>query len=211
LLTIDVLIADAQPLFLDALARAVRQSSTFQLVAEVPDGRGALEAIRRLRPAVALLDLALPHLDGQRVLGAVVRDRIPTAVLLLGTSVGSREAYQAVAEGAAGCLGKDLTADQLRQAIETAARGGTVLGPEALRGVAAEIRLRERGGRPVLSGREQDVLCRMAAGQSTPAIAADLHLGLTTVKTHTAHLYEKLGVRERAAAVAEGMRRGLLE
>jgi two-component system nitrate/nitrite response regulator NarL len=51
----------------------------------------------------------------------------------------------------------------------------------------------------------------MAAGQSTPAIAAELHLGLTTVKTHTAHLYEKLGVRERAAAVAEGMRRGLLE
>jgi two-component system nitrate/nitrite response regulator NarL len=208
---IDVFIADAQPLFLDALARVVRQCSAFQVVGEVCDGRGALEGIRCHRPGVALLDLALPGLDGQRVLRAVVREGIPTAVLLLGTSVASGEAYRAVAEGAAGCLTKDLTADQLRQAIATAARGGTVLGGEALCGVAAEIRLRERGGRPVLSGREQDVLNRMAAGQSTPAIAAEMHLGRTTVKTHIAHLYEKLGVRERAAAVAEGMRRGLLE
>jgi two-component system nitrate/nitrite response regulator NarL len=86
-----------------------------------------------------------------------------------------------------------------------------VLEPGALRGVAREIRLRERAGRTLLSRRELEVLRRIAAGRRTPAIARELRLSETTVKTHVAHLMEKLDVSDRAAAVAEGMRRGLLE
>src|SRR5215217_2564863 len=98
---VNVLIADGQPLFLDALARAVRQDAELQLAGAAPDGRRALEGIRERRPHVAVLDVDLPGLAGQRVLRAVVRDRLRTAVILLAATVAPRDAYRAVADGAA--------------------------------------------------------------------------------------------------------------
>jgi two-component system nitrate/nitrite response regulator NarL len=78
-------------------------------------------------------------------------------------------------------------------------------------GLVAEIRLRSTSDAPVLTGREREILKLIADGRSLPEIAKALILGLTTVKTHAQHLYEKLGVSDRAAAVAEAMRRGLIE
>jgi two-component system, NarL family, nitrate/nitrite response regulator NarL len=208
---IRVLTGDSQPLFRDAVARTIRQRAAFELVGEVADGRAALDAIIALRPDVAVLDLPLPTLDGDRVLRAVTRDGLPTRILFLCTGPSPDRAYRALEDGAAGLLTKHASADQLCEAIGAAARGEIVLAHEVVGGVAHEIRLRGSSGRIRLTERERAILRLIADGRSLPAIARDLHLALTTVKTHVSHLYEKLGVSERAAAVAEAMRRGLLE
>jgi two-component system nitrate/nitrite response regulator NarL len=208
---IRVLTGDAQPLFRDAVARTIRQGTALELVGEVADGRAALDAIVALRPDVAVLDLPLPSLDGDRVLRAVTRDGLPTRILFLCAGPSPDRAYRALENGAAGVLTKHASAEQLCDAIHAAARGETVVSSEVMNGVASEIRLRGCAGRVRLTDRERAILRLIADGRSLPAIAADMHLAPATVKTHVAHVYEKLGVGERAAAVAEAMRRGLLE
>jgi two-component system, NarL family, nitrate/nitrite response regulator NarL len=209
--TIRVLAGDAQPLFRDAVARTIRQGAALELVGEVDDGRAALDAIVALRPDVAVLDMPLPSLDGDRVLRAVTRDGLPTRILFLCAGPSPDRAYRALEDGAAGVLSKHASAEQLCAAIRAAARGETVLSSEVMSGVAREIRLRAGAGRVRLTERERAILRLIADGRNLPAIARELHLGTATVKTHVAHIYEKLGVGERAAAVAEAMRRGLLE
>jgi two-component system, NarL family, nitrate/nitrite response regulator NarL len=210
-MAIRVLTGDAQPLFRDAVARTIRQRSAFELVGEVADGRAALAAIVALRPDVAVLDLPLPELDGDRVLRAVRRDGLPTRILFLCAGPSPDRAYRALEDGAAGLLTKYASADQLCEAIGAAARGETILSREVVDGVAHEIRLRAGAGRVRLTDRERAILRLIADGRTLPAIGRELHLARATVKTHVAHIYEKLEVSERAAAVAEAMRRGLLE
>jgi two-component system nitrate/nitrite response regulator NarL len=119
--------------------------------------------------------------------------------------------YELLAHGAHGCIDTRTTAEELRRAIRTAARGQTYLGSTIQAAVAAEIRLRGKAERPFLRPRELEVLEHIARGESLTGIAAQLHLAPTTVKTHAANLYGKLGVGDRAAAVAEGMRRQLID
>src|SRR5690606_14123512 len=124
----------------------------------------------------------------------------------------SELAYQTVAEGARGYLSKEASRQEICDAIVTIARGGTALAPEVQAGLAREIQQRERAdGRPELTPRESEVLQLIAEGLSAPQLGRRIHLSPTTVKTHLHTLYEKLGVSDRAAAVAEAMRRGLLE
>lgn len=208
---ISVLVADDQPLFRDALARAVRQCVRFALVAEVGDGPAALRAIEDRRPDVAVVSLALPQLDGERVLNAVVRDELPTRVLLLASAADAAIAYRALERGAAGCLARRASADELRAAIAKAAAGGAFVSDELQDGLAREIRLRSHDGRPVLTERERQILRLKADGAGNLTIARTLHVSVPTVKTHVKHLYDKLGTSDRAAAVAVAMRRGLLE
>jgi two-component system nitrate/nitrite response regulator NarL len=209
--TITVLAADSQPLFLDALVRTVRQDSGLHLLGEALDGRSALDAIRRLAPHVVLLDSALPELDGQRVLGAMSRDSLPSRVVLLAAEVEPCDAYRAVVAGAAGVLSKTASAEQIRRAVRNAAAGQVWLCEDAQRGIVQEIRLRTRDERPLLSVREREVLGLVADGLSAPMIGRRLHVAPSTVRTHIDHLYEKLRAKERAQLVAIAMRRGLLE
>jgi two-component system, NarL family, nitrate/nitrite response regulator NarL len=208
---VRVLAGDDQPLFRDALTRVVRQRSRFELVGEVADGPHALEALERLAPDVAVLSLTLPGVDGERVLNAVVRDGLCTRVLLLTDREPADTAYRLIERGAAGCLTRTVGAEQLCEAITTAARGGVFLGNDLHTGLANEIRLRGRDDRPVLTSREHDVLRLMAEGLGNIGIARRLQVSVPTVKTHAGHLYEKLGTSQRTAAVAEAMRRGLIE
>jgi two-component system, NarL family, nitrate/nitrite response regulator NarL len=202
---IRVISADAQPLFRDALARAIRQDRKLELVAEAEDAEQLASAIRRLAPDVAVVDAEIVEpLPVEWETGS-------TRLLLLATEVLPVEAYDAIAQGAAGYLSKNAESPAIRRAIAAVARGETVLDRSAQTGIAKEIRLRTRDDRPELSSREQEILVLIAEGQTAPQIARQLHLSTATVKTHLLHLYEKLGVTERAAAVAEGMRRGLLE
>jgi two-component system, NarL family, nitrate/nitrite response regulator NarL len=207
---VSVLIADPHPLFLESLARVVRQMAALQLVAQVADGRAALERIRAQRPDIAVVALALPGLDGGAVLRAVTREQLQTRVLVLGEH-STAAPYEAIAHGAFGYLSKSATPSQLGDAIRAIAGGETVIAPEALGSIAAAIRRREGEDALLLTPRERQILALVAAGLSTPAIGSRLYLASATVKTHLRHLYDKLGVSDRAAAVAEGMRRGLLE
>jgi two-component system nitrate/nitrite response regulator NarL len=195
----------------EGLLRAVADQPHLDLVGSAGDGRAALDGIRELRPDVALLDVKMPELDGLAVVRAVTREELPTRVVFLSAYVDSAVAYRAVAEGAAGFLSKEASSQAVCEAIVAASRGETVMSPEVQSGIAEEIRLRSAPERLSLSARENEVLVLIAEGLSAPDIGKRLHLSPATIKGHLQSLYEKLGVSERAAAVAEAMRRGLLE
>src|SRR5581483_4903444 len=208
---IRVVVADDHPLYRDGVVRALSASGQVEVVAEAGDGREALPAIGEHRPDVALLDHRLPALDGVAVTHAVQRDRLPTRVLLVSAFTDSGVVYKALESGAAGFLPKEARRDQIVDAVLACARGENVIPAEIASGLVAEIRMRRSTDAPVLTDRERQILTLIADGKSLPAIARELFLGVTTVKTHVQHLYEKLGVSDRAAAVAVAMRRGLLE
>lgn len=208
----SVVVADDHPLFREGLERAVRERPELELVGAAADGRDALERIRELAPDVAVLDVRMPGLDAFQILNAVTRDGLATRVLLLSASADPEMVYRALQGGGAGYFRKEADRDAILDAISAVARGGTAIDPALQTGVFDQIRIRGTGEeRPILTTRERQVLTLMAAGRSGPEIAEQLIVALPTVKTYQARVYEKLGVSERAAAVAEAMRRGLLE
>jgi two-component system nitrate/nitrite response regulator NarL len=160
---------------------------------------------------VSVLDQNLPLLLGTDILRALVRDSVSTRVIILSGASSGALVYEALRLGAAGFLTKLATIEEICDAIVAVARGRTVLAPEIQSGLVGEMRARSQPERPVLSERETDVLALIAMGLSAPEIADRLMISPATVKTHVRNLFEKLGVTDRAAAVAEAMRRGLLE
>jgi two-component system, NarL family, nitrate/nitrite response regulator NarL len=208
---VRVLAADGQPLYRDALARAIRERPELELVGQAGTAREALDAIGVERPDVALIDRTLTGLSGEQLLNAVTREGLATRIVLIAARPDPGEVYAALAGGAAGYLTKDADARELCDAITAVARGRTVVAPELQAGVAGEIRLRAPRDRPLMSDRERQTLSLIAEGLSAPQIGSVLHVSTATVKTHLQHIYGKLGVSDRAAAVAEAMRRGLLE
>jgi two-component system nitrate/nitrite response regulator NarL len=208
---VRVILADDHPLLREGVQRAIAAYPSLELVAVASDGRQALEEIRRLEPDVAVVDLRMPGLGGMDVVHAVSRDGLSTRVMFLSGYVDSAVAYRALSEGAMGFITKDAGGKAVCEAIAAVARGEIVLSPEAQSSVAEEIRGRRDSSEPALTPRESDVLRLVAEGLSAPDIAERLSLSAATIKGHLGSIYEKLGVSERAAAVAEGMRRGLLE
>jgi two-component system, NarL family, nitrate/nitrite response regulator NarL len=209
---VSVVVADDHPIYREGIVRAINERPELELVGEAADGRQALDQIQELAPEVAVLDIRMPGLDGTQVLAAMRRDGLETEVLFLSAFMEPELAYRTVASGARGYLSKESSRQEVCEAIVIIARGGTALAAEAQAGLAREIQERERtGGRPQLTDREQEVLNLVSQGLSAPDIGRQIHLSTTTVKSHLHSLYEKLGVSDRAAAVAEAMRRGLLE
>ncbi len=207
-----MIVADDHPIYREGIVRAIKERPDLELVGEAADGLEALAEIKRLGPVVAVLDIRMPGLDGTQVLAAMRRDGLATEVLFLSAFMEPELAYKTVAGGAKGYLSKESSRQDVCEAIVTIARGGTALAAEAQAGLAAEIRERERtGGPPQLTEREREVLQLVSEGLSAPDIGKRIHLSTTTVKSHLHSLYEKLGVSDRAAAVAEAMRRGMLE
>jgi len=208
---VTVLIVDDHAFFRDGLSRGLTRSGQITVVAEAGNGREALEAIRRERPTVAVVDYQMPDVDGIAVLHAVIREQLATRVLLLSAFTDSAVVFRALEEGAAGYLSKDADRQDIVDAVLSVARGDTVVPAPLAAGLAGEIRLRAQSQAPALSARERQVLQAFSRGLSIPQTATELYIEPSTVKTHTQRLYDKLGVSDRAAAVAEGMRRGLLE
>ncbi|MEC4903019.1 response regulator transcription factor [Mycobacteroides chelonae] len=206
-----VVVGDDHPLFREGVVRALTGSGQICVVAEAQDGAGALALIREHQPDVALLDYRMPELDGTQVAAAVRRDELRTRVLLLSAHDDAAIVYHALAEGAAGFLSKESTRAELVSAVLDCARGRDVVTASLTAGLAGEIRKRAQPAGPSLSTREREVLQMIADGLTVPAMAKQLFLAPSTVKTHVQRLYEKLGVGDRAAAVAEAMRRGLPE
>lgn len=209
---IRVLVADDHPLFRDGMVRAVRERPTLELVGEASDGRTALDLVREHAPDVLLLDARMPELDALQILNAMRREQSPCRVLVFSAFTDGPLVHETLAAGASGYLPKSAERDDVCTAIEAVARGETVLDPALQAGLLAQVRAQGvSADRPVLTGREQEILVLVAQGLSAPGVAAELHLAPGTVKTHLGHMYEKLGVSDRAACVAEAMRRGLLE
>jgi two-component system nitrate/nitrite response regulator NarL len=197
-----VFLADDHPLYLQAVTRAIDRSDDLELAGVAENGRTALERIRRLVPDVAVLDIDMPEMTGLEVLRELVRDGSSVKVLMLSGHFERGLIQRVLAHGAAGFLGKDEGGRTICDAVAAVARGESVLGSAQAAALATPL---------ALSMREIEVLGLTAGGMSSLEVGQSLHLSPATVKTHLQHIYRKLGVSERAAAVAEGMRLGLVD
>lgn len=197
-------------MFRDAVVAVLRHRSEIDVVAVVENGSEALAEIRSSRPDVAVLDIQMAGIDGVSVTRTIVRESLPTRTLLLTGHHDAATVSDALAAGAGGFLAKDAEPEEIGDAVLAIARGETALS------ATVEQELTRGGGTPArpagpgLSEREHEVLVRVAQGMAAPEIARELGLGTPTVRTHLQNLYGKLEVSDRAAAVAEAIRRGLL-
>jgi two-component system, NarL family, nitrate/nitrite response regulator NarL len=205
-----VVAADDHPLYRAALEEAISSSPQLQLIEVAADGEQALAAIRRHSPDVAVLDVRMPGLDGREVARRLRELEVSTRVLFISEYHDGALVLESLSAGGAGYLSKTATAEQICSAIAAVAMGECVLPAEVGNGLASAIS--EHSHSTVqLSERERTVLQLIAEGNTARSIAGLLHLAVPTVKTHTQNLYTKLGVNDRGAAVAEAMRRGLVD
>src|ERR1700744_6629862 len=153
----------------------------------------------------------MPYLDGLAGVHDVERDGLSPRELVLSAIDDAALVYQALAAGASGSLTKEADREEIAAAVARCARGERYVPAQLAGGLAAEVHQRARGGAALLSPRELEVVRMIAEGLSVPQIDRRIHLAPTTVRTHVQNLYQKLGVSDRGAAVAEAMRRRLLE
>jgi two-component system nitrate/nitrite response regulator NarL len=178
-------------------------------VGEAGDGEQAAALIELRLPDVALVDVRMPGLDGLGLLRRLIAAGSPVRVLLISGSDDSEIAHEAIGQGAAGFLSKDAEEVEICEAIVAVADGRSVLSPALQPGVLDLIRQRA-GDRGRVSGRERELLALATEGLTTAEIAGRLNLSPNTVKTYWQRVYEKLGASDRASAVAEAIRRGLV-
>jgi DNA-binding NarL/FixJ family response regulator len=202
--TLRVLVADDQDLVRTGLRMILDAQDGIEVVAVAADGREAVELARKLRPDVCLLDIRMPDLDGieatRQLAGPDVAD--PLAVVIITTFDLDEYVHGALKAGARGFLLKDAGPELLVQAIRAAADGDALIAPSVTaRLLAAFADVAETGppAQPIepLTEREEQVVLTVARGRTNVEIAAELHISLSTVKTHLASLMTKLGLRNR--------------
>ena len=204
---IRILIADDHPVVRTGLQGMLAGEGDFEVVGEARDGREAVEKAALLEPDVVLMDLRMPVLDGVAATELIRAGRSETEVLILTTYDTDGDILRALDVGAVGCLLKDSPREELFRAVRAAARGETVLAPAVLSLVMSRMRA---PAAETLSDREVEVLRLVARGASNKEAARELFISETTVKTHLSHIFTKLGVDDRTAAVTVALDRGIL-
>lgn len=204
---IRLLIVDDHPIVRDGIRGMFANDPGFEVLAEAGDGTQAVELARALNPDVILMDLRMPKTDGVTAIKELVRLGVSARVLVLTTYDTDKDVLPAIEAGATGYLLKDTQRDDLIRAVRTAARGEAVLSPS----VATRLMGQVRAPADPLSARELEILELVAQGTTNREVAARLFISEATVKSHLLHIYTKLGVNDRAAAVATAFRRGLLD
>ncbi|MEU2232126.1 response regulator [Streptomyces vietnamensis] len=206
---ITLLIVDDHPVVRDGLrGMFAAEGSGFRVLGEASNGVEGVELTERLDPDVVLMDLRMPGGGGVDAIAELARRGARARVLVLTTYDTDTDTLPAIEAGATGYLLKDAPREELFAAVRAAADGRTVLSPT----VASRLVTAVRAPAPDtgLSARENEVLALVAKGTANRAIAAELFISEATVKTHLTHIYAKLGVKDRAAAVAAGYERGIL-
>ncbi|WP_117214478.1 response regulator [Allorhizocola rhizosphaerae] len=205
---IRILIADDHPVVRNGLRGAVAGEPDMEVCGEAANGREAVEKAIREGVDVVLMDLRMPEMDGVQAISAL-RERAPgIRVLVLTTFDSETDVLPAIEAGATGYLLKDAATDELLHAVRAAYRGEPVLSPSVVGHLMGQVR---KPVGQVLSNRELQVLQLVADGAANREAAKRLFISEASIKTHLLHIYGKLGVRDRAAAVAEAYRRGLLQ
>lgn len=203
---IRVLIVDDHPIVREGLAGILESEPDLKVVGQAGDGREAVRVASALNPDVVLMDLRMPVLDGVAATAEIARVAPTANVLVLTTYQTDADILRAVEAGATGYLLKDARPDVLADAVRAAARGETVLAPS----VAARLVDRVRDPIETLTPRETDVLILVAQGATNGEAAGRLGIGEATVKSHLQHIFTKLGVDDRTAAVTRAMELGLI-
>lgn len=211
---VRVLVADDEALLRSGVCAILGTDPTIEVVAEAQDGTEAVALAERLRPAVALVDLRMPRLDGTEAIRQIGLRAPGCRCIVLTTFLEDALIFGALRAGAAGYLLKSVSAEQLLGGVHAVARGESVLTPAVATRVIAElVRSPPRGlspAVPALSSREREVLSLLARGASNKEIAAALFLAEGTVKNHVTALFEKLGVADRTQAAIAARERGIL-
>jgi DNA-binding NarL/FixJ family response regulator len=214
----SILVADDQALVRAGFRMILEGEPDFRVVAEAKDGLDAVEAARRYRPDIVLMDIRMPRMDGleatRRILAASAASA--TRVLMLTTFDLDEYVYDALYAGASGFLLKDVPPEQLVAGIRVVAAGDALLAPSVTRRLIETFR-HERPHTPrppaelsELTGRELEVLGLIACGLSNAEIADELFVSATTVKTHVARVLSKLNLRDRVQAVVLAYEAGVV-
>jgi DNA-binding NarL/FixJ family response regulator len=208
---IRLLIVDDHPVVRDGLRGIFEATDGLEVVGEAGDGSTALSMALALDPDVVLMDLRMPGVGGVDAIRSLRERSVRARVLVLTTYDSDSDVLPAVQAGATGYLLKDAPSSELIRAVRSAHRGEAVLSPSVAGTLMTQVGSVEAAPeRPTLSPREVQVLRLVAAGKTNREAAAALFVSETTVKTHLLHLYAKLDVRDRAAAVDAAHRLGLL-
>jgi DNA-binding NarL/FixJ family response regulator len=207
---VRLLIADDHPVVRDGLSGMFAADPGFEVLGEAADGAEAVRLARALQPDVILMDLRMPEMDCVTAITELARHGVSARVLVLTTYDTDSHVLPAIEAGATGYLLKDAPRTELLRAVRAAARGEAVLSPSVASRLMGRVRAPAAGQEGPLSQRELEVLGLVAAGTTNREAAARLFISEATVKTHLLHIYAKLGVSDRAAAVAEAFNRGLL-
>ena len=205
---VRLLVVDDHPVVRDGIVGMVASDPDVEVVGEASDGAEAVRLARVLLPDVVLMDLRMRGMDGVAAIRELTRLGLPSRVVVLTTFDADSDVLPAIEAGATGYLLKDAPREDLLRAIRAAAVGDAVLAPSVASRLVGRVRTPEAN---LLSPRELEVLALVADGATNRVAGERLHLSEATVKTHLLSIYAKLGVGDRAAAVAEGFRRGLLD
>jgi DNA-binding NarL/FixJ family response regulator len=204
---IRLIIVDDHPVVRDGLRGMFTGEEGLRVVGEAGDGASAVALAEELRPDVILMDLRMPGTDGVTAIRALAGRGVTARVLVLTTFDTDSDVLPAIEAGATGYLLKDATPEELVRAVRAAARGESALSPS----VATRLIGQVRAPAEPLSPRELEVLALIARGTTNREAAKRLFISEATVKTHLLHVYAKLGVNDRAAAVAVAFERGLFK
>src|SRR5262245_65236172 len=204
---IRIVIVDDHPVVRDGLRGMLSRDPDFEVVGEAEDGRGALTAAETLEPDVILMDLRMPGMGGAAAIRELGERNLSAHVLVLTTYDTDSDVVPALEAGATGYLLKDSPREELVRAIRSAARGEAVLAPSVASRLVSQLRAPDHA---TLSERELEVLRLVAQGETNRGVASRLFVSEATVKTHLLHIYTKLDVNDRAAAVATAYERGLI-
>ncbi|RSM49064.1 DNA-binding response regulator [Amycolatopsis balhimycina DSM 5908] len=204
---ISLLIVDDHPVVRDGLRGMFGADPRFEVVGEAGDGAEAIAVAEKLRPDVILMDLRMPRTDGVTAIQELAKRGVPARVLVLTTYDTDSDVLPAIEAGATGYLLKEAPREELFRAVEAAAQGQAVLSPAVATRLMGQLR---RPASEPLSQREWEVLELIARGSTNREAAEQLFISQATVKTHLLHAYAKLGVKDRAAAVAAAFSQGYL-
>jgi DNA-binding NarL/FixJ family response regulator len=213
----SVVLVDDQDLVRAGLRTLLSRDDSIRVVAEATDGRSGVEAVRKYRPDVVLMDLRMPVMDGIEATTLIRGDEqlAETSVVVLTTFDDDADIVQAIRAGAAGYLLKNTPRDDLRDAVTRAGRGERLLSPTIIARLMGMVASGQAASMPdprlsFLSAREMEVLARIGHGDTNDEIAAALHLSPATARTYVSRILAKLGARDRPELVVIAHRSGLV-
>lgn len=204
---IRVLVVDDHPVVRSGITSVLATQPDFEVVGDAANGADAVELVAQLVPDIVLMDLRMPRLNGVDATAEVMRANPAIRVVVLTTYASDGEVLRAIEAGAVGYLLKDVPHEELFRALRSVARGERYLAPIVTARLMAQW---QQPARTVLTERESEVLRCVAQGAANKEIGAMLGISEPTVKAHLVHVFEKLGVENRTAAVRIGRERGAI-